>query len=227
MTVITTLVPPGRKRGRVPQDLAVARGEDHQPEAPRRPGAGLRDRRGHGRDRIAQRAVGGHRPRHRRAGNPAARPVEEPGGPGRPAPRPRHPVGFAAARGAGRHHVRGRAGLRHRAGALDRRPAGVVGPYRRRARPGAPGPMACRRPADPAAPVGPVPPDLPAGRAAGGRGGRAVLRRRRCCPSRRTARCRPALHRVVREPGPSIRTPCPPRAGSWTRSRPSIRISGG
>lgn len=28
-------------------------------------------------------------------------------------------------------------------------------------------------------------------------------------------------------PGPSIRTPCPPRAGSWTRSRPSIRISGG
>ncbi len=28
-------------------------------------------------------------------------------------------------------------------------------------------------------------------------------------------------------PGRSIRTPCPPRAGSWTRSRPSIRIGGG
>ena len=28
-------------------------------------------------------------------------------------------------------------------------------------------------------------------------------------------------------PGRLIRTPCPPRAGSWTRSRPSILISGG
>jgi hypothetical protein len=54
-------------------------------------------------------------------------------------------------------------------------PAWAVGAYRRRARPGALGPVAYRRPADPAAVVGSVTADLPAGRAAGGGGGRPLL----------------------------------------------------
>src|SRR6266571_2526275 len=102
---VITLILPGRQRGRVPQDLAGAgrtdlagaRGEDHQSDPPCRAGAGVRDWRGDGRDRLGQRAVGGHRPWHRRAGDPAARPVEEPGHPRGPAPRTGQPAGVAAA----------------------------------------------------------------------------------------------------------------------------------
>src|SRR5690349_3474937 len=69
------------ERGWAPQDRAGARGEDYQPGSPRRAGAGVRDWSGDGRDRFLQRAVGGHRPWRRRLGDPAARPVEEPGSP--------------------------------------------------------------------------------------------------------------------------------------------------
>lgn len=67
----------GSQKVRASGDIAGACGEDHQPDSPGRPGAGVRDRGGDGRDRVSQRAVGGHRSWHRRAGDlaPAARTV--------------------------------------------------------------------------------------------------------------------------------------------------------